>query len=40
VTGETDASAADFFAAIERGDLDAVRELYAAGGRRFRGAFT
>jgi ketosteroid isomerase-like protein len=29
VTGETDAIAADFFAAIERGDLDTVRELYA-----------
>lgn len=29
VTEETDAIAARFFAAIERGDLDAVRELYS-----------
>jgi ketosteroid isomerase-like protein len=29
VTNETDAIASDFFAAIERGDLDAVRELYS-----------
>jgi ketosteroid isomerase-like protein len=29
VTEEADAVAAEFFAAIERGDLDAVRELYA-----------
>jgi ketosteroid isomerase-like protein len=29
VTHETDTIASAFFAAIERGDLDAVRELYA-----------
>jgi ketosteroid isomerase-like protein len=29
VTDETDRIASDFFAAIERGDLDAVRELYS-----------
>ena len=29
MTDETDAIASDFFAAIERRDLDAVRELYA-----------
>jgi ketosteroid isomerase-like protein len=29
VTDQTDAIALRFFAAIERGDLDAVRELYA-----------
>jgi ketosteroid isomerase-like protein len=29
VTDETDAIASAFFAAIERGDLDAVRELYS-----------
>ena len=29
MTGEIDTVASDFFAAIERGDLDAIRELYA-----------
>jgi ketosteroid isomerase-like protein len=31
VNRETEAIASAFFAAIERGDLDAVRELYAPG---------
>lgn len=29
MTGETDAIATEFFAAIERGDLDKVRQLYS-----------
>ena len=31
MTHETDAIASEFFAAIERGDLDAVRESYSPG---------
>jgi ketosteroid isomerase-like protein len=31
VTDEIDSIASDFFSAIERGDLDAVRELYSPG---------
>lgn len=29
MTGDTDTIASEFFAAIERGDLDAVRDLYS-----------